>query len=133
MKPSVNEKNLRLASAIAICIVGVILILAGSLKLIGVGAEDMIEGLEKARLIQHVNLISLTAIICGLALLIPQTRAFGVLLATAYWGGAIVAHLTYDDSIAMPATFLGVLWLGVLLKCDWLQRKLAHAKEKNAP
>ena len=93
-------------------LVAVVLLLAGALKLANAGAEDMLEGLEKASLLQHKTLISVTAIVCGAVLLIPQTIWFGLLMATAYWGGAIVAHLTYNDSIAMPAVFLGVLWIG---------------------
>ena len=107
--------RLRLVSNILICLVAIVLILAGALKLIGVGAEDMVEGLEKAHLIQHLQLISMTAIVCGVLLLIPGSRPLGVLMSTAYWGGAIVAHLTYNDSVVMPAAFLAVLWLGVLL------------------
>ena len=95
--------------------VGVVLILAGVLKLVGVGAEDMVEGLEKAHLIQHVTVISVLAIGCGALLLISRTRLLGLLMATAYWGGAIVAHMTYDDSILMPAVFQAVLWIGAVL------------------
>lgn len=96
-------------------LVGVVLILAGTLKLIGVGAEDMVQGLEKAGLIQHVNLISMIAIVCGLLLLVPRTRMIGLLMSSAYWGGAIVAHLSYNDSIVMPAIFQSILWLGWFL------------------
>jgi uncharacterized membrane protein YphA (DoxX/SURF4 family) len=110
-----DKKKLKLAGTILICLVGIVLVLAGVLKLIGVGAEDMVEGLKKANLIQHQMLISITAILCGTLLMIPQTRGIGVLMATAYWGGAIVAHLTYNDSIVMPAVFQGLLWVGVLL------------------
>jgi hypothetical protein len=92
--------------------VAIALILAGGLKLLNYGAEDMIEGLQKANLIQHVTLISVTAIVCGILLLIPRTAIFGLLMSSAYWGGAIVAHLTYDDSIVMPGSFLGLLWVG---------------------
>jgi hypothetical protein len=92
--------------------VALVLILAGGLKLAELGAEDMVEGLKKAKLIQHVTLISVTAIVCGTLLLIPRTAALGLLMSTAYWGGAIVAHLTYDDSVVMPAVFLSLLWAG---------------------
>lgn len=97
--------------------VALVLILAGGLKLAELGAEDMVEGLKKAHLIQHVTLISVTAIVCGMLLLISRTAALGLLMSTAYWGGAIVAHLTYDDSIVMPAAFLALLWAG-----HWLSR-----------
>ena len=52
------------------------------------------------------------AIVCGGLLLLPRIWPVGVLMATAYWGGAIVAHLTYNDSVIMPAVFLGLLWFG---------------------
>lgn len=109
-----KNKHLHLLGRVLTGLVGVVLILAGILKLVNVGAEDMLEGLEKAHLLQHKNLISITAIACGLLLLIPKTNRVGILLATAYWGGAIVAHMTYNDSVLMPAVFQAILWAGVL-------------------
>ena len=114
-----TEKQIRvsqLTGRALITLVAIVLILAGTLKLIGVGAEDMLEGLRKARLDQYKTAISYLAIACGLLLLMKQPfRRFGLLMSTAYWGGAIVAHLTYNDSILMPAFFLGLLWLGAWL------------------
>ena len=95
----------------ALFLIAIVLLLAGILKLANVGAKDMVEGLEKAHLLQHRTLISVTAISCGALLLIPFTRLLGFLAATAYWGGAIVAHLSYNDSALMPAVFLGFMWL----------------------
>ena len=97
-------------------LVGVVLVLAGMLKLLNVGAEDRVEGLSKAHLSQHRTLISFTAILCGVLLLVPFTWQFGFLMATAYWGGAIVVHLTYDDSVLMPAVFLALMWVGGWLR-----------------
>ena len=108
-------RYLPLLGHILIGLVGVVLCLAGVLKLVGVGAEDMVEGLEKARLIQHQTTISITAIVCGGLLLTPMTRRLGYLMASAYWGGAIVAHMTYDDSPAMPAAFMAMLCCGIFL------------------
>lgn len=107
------QNKLQLAGQVVLGLVGVVLILAGVLKLLNVGAEDMLEGLEKARLAQHTTLISCTAIVCGVLLLLPRIQWFACLMASSYWGGAIVAHLTYDDSVLMPASFLAFLWLGV--------------------
>ena len=108
-------------------IVATVLVLAGLLKLVGVGAEDMLEGLAKAHLLQHQSLISWTAIACGVLLAIPYTRKLGWLLSTAYWGGAIVAHLTYDDSVLMPAAFQALLWAGI-----WLEQR-ARWSPANSP
>jgi hypothetical protein len=96
-------------------LVAIVLLLAGVLKLLNLGAEDMLDGLEKSRLIGHKTIISLTAIASGLLLLIPTTHRIGIFMATAYWGGAIVAHMTYNDSIMMPAAFQATLWVGILL------------------
>ena len=108
-----NKRHYRIAGRALVGMVGAVLVLAGVLKLVNVGADDMVEGLEKANLLQHKTLISVTAIVCGCLLLIPKIWPFGVLMATAYWGGAIVAHLTYNDSVIMPAAFLTLQWLGV--------------------
>jgi len=110
-----KDSHLLLTGRVLTGLVAVVLILAGVLKLLNVGVEDMVEGLKKANLVQHQTLISVTAIVCGLLLLIPYTQRFGCWMATSYWGGAIVAHLTYNDSVAMPASFLGMLWVGVFL------------------
>lgn len=105
----------RIAGRVVVSLVGVVLILAGLLKFLNLGAEDMLEGLEKASLLQHRTLISSTAIVCGVLLLLPPVWKFGLLMASSYWGGAIVAHLTYNDSVLMPAVFLIVMWLGAAL------------------
>ncbi|MEM6777547.1 MAG: DoxX family protein [Planctomycetota bacterium] len=127
-----KSSTLRLSGSVLVGLVAVVLILAGTLKLIGAGADDMVEGLEKARLIQHLPLISIAAIACGVFLLIPPTRPLGLLMASAYWGGAIVAHLTYNDSFGMPAAFLLILWLGSLLQTDFVAARLQSdtAKEE---
>lgn len=113
-----KRNPIRTIGAVLTSGVGVVLVLAGILKLIGVGAEDMVEGLKKANLVQYQTLISLTAIVCGLLLLVPPTWRFGFLMATAYWGAAIVAHLTYDDwsGTLMPIGFLSVMWIGGWLR-----------------
>ena len=107
-----KRRYVEVAGRVVVGTVGIVLLLAGVLKLVDVGAEDMVEGLAKANLLQHKTLISVTAIVCGGLLLLPRIWPVGVLMATAYWGGAIVAHLTYNDSVIMPAAFLALLWFG---------------------
>lgn len=110
-----HNKLLHRIGRTLIYVVAIVLILAGSLKLIGIGADDMLEGLKKARLDGYRIPISLLSISCGFLLIVRPIWKLGLLMASAYWGGAIVAHLTYNDSFLMPATFLGLLWLGALL------------------
>ena len=108
----IQKPVIRLIGRSLLTIVAIVLILAGVLKIGNVGADDMLQGFEKASLLQHRTLISAAAIVCGLLLLIPQVWQFGLLMASSYWGGAIVAHLTYNDSVIMPAVFLIIMWLG---------------------
>jgi len=115
------NRRLLLAGRILTNLVAVVLVLAGVLKLINVGAEDMVEGLQKAHLDQYQMQISLLAIACGILMLTPVTRRFGWLMACAYWGGAIVAHMTYDDAIVMPAGFMATLCIGIACT-EWATR-----------
>ena len=103
---------MRVVGRVLIILVAAVLILAGVLKIANLGADDMLEGLEKANLLQHKTLISAAAIVCGVLLLIPPVWKFGLVMSSSYWGGAIVAHLTYNDSVVMPAAFLLVMWAG---------------------
>ena len=118
-----KKSKTNIISNILIGVVAVVLILAGTLKLGGIGAEDMVEGLEKARLIQHLTLVSIVSIACGVLLLIPMTKRLGFLMASSYWGGAIVAHLAYNDSVTMPAIFLAILWFGIFLQSNLVRQK----------
>ena len=124
-----NSRHIKIAGRVVVGTIGVILVLAGTLKLLNVGAEDMVEGLAKANLIQHQALISCTSIVCGVLLLVPRVWPFGVLMATAYWGGAIVAHMTYNDSVAMPAFFLAFLWIGTGMHAYGANNQLLNAAD----
>lgn len=111
-KTNMDKQTKHRVGNVLVRLIGVVLVLAGVLKLVNFGADDMLEGLAKAQLIQHKTLISCLAIGCGILLLVPRTTHLGLLMSTAYWGGAIVAHMTYNDSVVMPAVFLSVTWLG---------------------
>jgi hypothetical protein len=74
-----------------------------------------------------VYLIALIELTTALLLLFPRTRALGVLIASAYLGGAVAAHLaihrftTDDPFVAFMATHthIGTLEPGVLLAALW--------------
>jgi DoxX-like family len=74
-----------------------------------------------------VILIGVIELTTAVLLLIPRTRAIGLLLASAYLGGAVAAHLaihrftTNDPFVAFMAmhTHIGTLEPGVLLGALW--------------
>ncbi|MBV9546813.1 MAG: DoxX family protein [Chloroflexi bacterium] len=74
-----------------------------------------------------VYLIAGIELTTALLLLFPRTRALGVLMASAYLGGAVAAHVaihrytTNDPFVAFMAmhTHIGTLEPGVLLAALW--------------
>ncbi|MBV9894711.1 MAG: DoxX family protein [Chloroflexi bacterium] len=85
-----------------------------------------------------VYLIAVIELVTAALLLLPRTRALGVLMATAYLGGAVAAHIaihrfTTDDPFVAfmalhthigtlePGVLLGALWFGV-----WLSQRPAR-------
>ena len=85
-----------------------------------------------------VYLIGVIELTTAVLLLFPRTRGIGILMATAYLGGAVAAHVaihrftTSDPFVAFMATHthIGTLEPGVLLGALWFgawlsQRSLA--------
>jgi hypothetical protein len=88
-----------------------------------------------------VYLIAVIELTTAMLLLVPRTRGLGILLASAYLGGAVAAHLaihrftTNDPFVAFmaihthigtlePGVLLGALWFGTWLS-QWPVRGLA--------
>ncbi len=89
-------------------------------------------------------LIAVIELATAALLLFPRTRTLGVLMATAYLGGAVAAHIaihrftTNDPFIAFMAlhTHIGTLEPGVLLAAlwygIWLSQRPARGLATNA-
>ncbi len=52
--------------------------------------------------------------------LVPKTRPFGLLLVSAYLGGAIAAQLGHGLPPGPPAVLLGLIWIGTWLKREYI-------------
>jgi hypothetical protein len=52
--------------------------------------------------------------------LVPKTRPFGLLLVSAYLGGAIAAQLGHGQPPAPPAVLLALIWIGTWLKKEYI-------------
>src|SRR2546427_355064 len=59
-----------------------------------------------------LTLIAIVEVLSALLFLIPRTRSAGLLLVSAFLGGAVATHLQHDQSALQPAVGLGVTWLG---------------------
>lgn len=70
-------------------------------------------GYEGTRLTAIAALEAFTAIL----FMTPRTRSLGLLLVSAYLGGAIAVHVGHAQSAAArPAIFLGIIWIGAWLR-----------------
>jgi DoxX-like family len=63
-----------------------------------------------------LTFIALLEVVSGLLFLIPLTRSAGLLLVSAFLGGAIATHLQHDQPIIQPSFVLLLIWLGTWLR-----------------
>src|SRR5262249_55252720 len=102
---------------------GMILMGLGSIMLIGsAGAkfahvpkvvnEMSALGFDGGRL----TAIAITEIVSALLFVIPVTRSLGLLLISAYLGGAIATHVQHGQLFVQPAIVLTIIWAGAWLR-----------------
>jgi len=60
--------------------------------------------------------IVLSEFIIGLLMAIPATSILGVVLVTAYLGGAVSTHVRAGEPFFIPIAFACVAWLGIYLR-----------------
>lgn len=64
----------------------------------------------------QMRMIGAGELLCVALLLYPRTLPFGILMVSAYWGGAIVIHMTNEQSYALPAALMLLSWAGYYLR-----------------
>lgn len=80
------------------------------------GVEDVVAGFEKYGL-DHMRLvIGSGEVASALLYAVPVTASLGVLLLSAYMGGAIVTHMANEEPYIVPSVILIVIWLGYYLR-----------------
>jgi hypothetical protein len=114
-----NEQSMGAARRVA----GNILIGLGGIALIGSAAAKfahvtkVVEQLAASGFYgERLTLIAGLEVVSAVLFLIPSTRAAGLLLVSAFLGGAIATHVQHGLPMAQPAVFLFVLWLGAWLR-----------------
>jgi|SRR5579863_2544269 len=108
-------KSRRIAGNILIFLVVVLLAASAGAKFAHVPkvVEQMgLAGIEGWRL----TFVALLEVASAILFLIPVTRSAGLLLVSAFMGGAIATHLEHGQAIIQPGIFLALLWLGAWLR-----------------
>jgi hypothetical protein len=103
------------SGSVLISILGLLLVGSAAAKFVPQPASQMAAlGFARGKLLLIVFLEAMSAIL----LMIPRSRAVGLLLGSAYLGGAIATHIGHDQFLASvrPAVVLAMLWTAVWLR-----------------
>ena len=114
------SKSQKVAGWVLVSLVSAALAFAGAGKVFGFAPPEVVEAMTKAGIADHIPLIGTGALVTSLLLFLPRTASLGVLLASSYWGGAILFHLVAGGSFLPPAVLLVMTWAGTALRGPWL-------------
>lgn len=64
----------------------------------------------------RLMIIAALEILSALLFLVSRTRTVGLLMFSAYMGGAISAHMGHNEPVYQPAFVLTLAWLGTWLR-----------------
>jgi hypothetical protein len=84
-------------------------------KLFG-NAADVAAVMEKYGLADSARLIGTGEALTALLLLVPRTSSLGLLLASAFWGGAICLHMSHHEPYVFQSVLLVLTWAGAYLR-----------------
>ncbi len=79
--------------------------------------------------------IAALEVLSALLFLVPPSRSIGLLLVSAFMGGAIATHIQHGQSFLLPAVFLSLLWLAAWLRHPevlWSLGRSAHTPSRLA-
>ncbi len=94
-------------------LIGGMMIVAGSPKLLGLAPPEHI---ERMGLTESIRLVGAGEIVTGILLLIPRTLSLGILMTSSFWGGAICVHMTHGESYLLQSALLVASWVGAYLR-----------------
>jgi hypothetical protein len=111
MKSTGNWKTI--AGWVLHVVIAGIMILAGSAKLLRLFPPEEV---AKLGLSVPIQVIGAGELLTAILLLIPRTSSLGVLLASAFWGGAICFHMSHAEPFVLQSVLLLLTWVGTYLR-----------------
>ena len=108
------SKGRKITGWILVGLMGILLILSASMKLIG--GEEVAANFAKFGLNGKQMLIGTGELIAAILFIIPKTSSLGILLLSAHMGGAIATHMEHSEMYMPQAIMLLILWIA-----NWLR------------
>ena len=78
--------------------------------------ETIVEVTDSWGLTGHITMIGIGEIASALLFLIPRTNSLGLLLLSAYMGGAIATHMEHGEPYILPSIVLLLVWVAGYLR-----------------
>jgi hypothetical protein len=122
-----RKNRSRTAGLLLHILIGGLMILTGSEKVLGLVPR---EALARYGLGEQVRLIGAGAILAALLVLMPRTSSLGILLTSAFWGGAICIHMAHGEPYLFPVVMLVLLWVGAYLRKPALLSSFSELPER---
>ncbi len=102
-------KKRRILKWILIVLVSVLFVMSAYTKF--VSDKTIVEMLEKLNLSDYKNALGIIDLIIGLSLWNRTTRRIGIMVGTAYLGGAIASEFSLGGTGLIPALCILALWI----------------------
>jgi hypothetical protein len=113
-----KSKSRLITEWVLIGIVSLLVIMSSILKIASGSDSESAKNFMKWGLENQLKLIGVFELILGILFLIPRTFSVGVLLLTAYFGGAIATHLEHgeENNVVIPVIILLLIWASCYLR-----------------
>jgi hypothetical protein len=119
MRSSSNSRTSRIAGLTGHVLVALPMLVAGVGKAFHLAPERVNAMFATTfHLDGQMTIIGLGELLCVALLLVPRTLPLGILTTSAYWGGAIVIHMSSAQSYLVPSVLLILSWAGYVLRLE---------------
>ena len=109
-----NSKAFKITGWIISGPIGAFLLMSAFFKL--TAAPELVVIMSAYGLGDWITIIGIGEVAAVVLFLIPKTTSLGILVLSAYLGGAIVTHMSDGTPFMVPALLLVAAWIGAYLR-----------------
>lgn len=111
-----SPRWMKIAGLVCHVLVGGLMLFACGIKASGKLPPDAIEQMTKYGIADKIQLIGIGGVISAILMLIPRTSFLGSLAVSSYWGGAILLHMSHNESYVLHSIQVLLTWAGAILR-----------------
>jgi hypothetical protein len=110
-----TQKNKRILSLILMAIPTFVLIMGGTMKIIGAEPASVMAFLNKAGFGPYITILGVAELLIAAVYILPKTQRIGFLLASSYYSGALAMEISGAQP-PVSIVFILLLWISMFLK-----------------